>query len=225
MLLPIVCSEPRQKVPSFKLKIPSPSKKPHDSVAKEPSRRTLIESRGDGTFKSSVGNTVKTLADKPIEPHLNFHVEWALIYTEEEGDLLLIFAKSEGEDKLQVGKTFTYGQIKNVEYEDNDSPNLLFDVQSSRGMRKVRVDEGYFVTDSCHPKALKKDVQTKNNLIVALRPYIKGELMVTQASTPPKSGEKKNQNTRSRRKGNNLRRMILKYSSSSKMRRKIHNSK
>ena len=135
---------------------------------------------------------MKTLTDKPIVPHLKsyLHLEWTLIYTEEEGDLLLICAKSEGKGKLQVGKTFTYDQIKNVEYEDNDSPNLLFDIQSSRGMRKVRVDEGYFVTDSCHPKALKKDVQTKKNLIVVLRPYIKGELMVAQVETPPKFAQK-----------------------------------
>ena len=51
--------------------------------------------------------------------------------------MLLILEKSEGEGKLQVGKTFTYGQIKNIEYEDNDSLNLLFDVDSSVGMRKI----------------------------------------------------------------------------------------
>ena len=117
-------------------------------------------------------------------------MEWTLIYSEEEGDLLLILAKSEGEGKLQVGKTFNYGQIKNVEYEDNDSSNLLLHVDSSMGMQRVGVDEGNFITDSCHPKALKKDVETKNNLIVALRSYIKGELMVAQACTPPKSAKK-----------------------------------
>ena len=58
------------------------------------------------------------------------------------------------------------------------------------GERKVKLDERNFVIDSCHPKALKKDVQTKNNLIVALRPYIKGELMVSQATTPPKPTKK-----------------------------------
>ena len=133
MLLPIVYIEPHQKVPSFKLKIPSPTKKPSDSIVKEPSRMTLIESGGDGTSKSSVGNTMKTLANKLIEPRLKsyLHFEWTLIYPQEEGGWLLVFAKSEGEGKLQVGKTFTYGQIKNVEYEDNDSPNLLLDVESS----------------------------------------------------------------------------------------------
>ena len=91
---------------------------------------------------------------------------------------------------MQVGKTFNYGQVKNIEYEDNDSSHILFDVDSSAGMRRVWINEGNFITNSHHPKALKKDVQTKNNLIVALRPYIKGELMVTQASTLPNSAKK-----------------------------------
>ena len=55
-----------------------------------------------------------------------------------------------------MGKTFTYRKIRNVEYKDSDSPDLLFDVESSGGMRLVRDDEGYLVTDSCHPKELKK---------------------------------------------------------------------
>ena len=132
------------------------------------------------------------MADKPIEPHLKsyLNLEWTLIYTKEERNLLLVFAKSKVEGKIQVSKTFTYNQMKNVEYEDNDSPNLLHDIESLGGMCRVQVDEGYFVTDSCHPKAVKKDVQTKNNLIVALCTYIKGELMVAQAETPLKSTRK-----------------------------------
>ena len=68
MLLSMVYNEPSQKVPSFKLKIPSPTKRPSDSVVKEASRRTLIESGGDKTSKSSLGNTNKTLANKLGEP-------------------------------------------------------------------------------------------------------------------------------------------------------------
>ena len=109
MLLVVVFSEPRQKVPSFKLKISSPTKIPSDTMIKVDSCNTFIESRGDGISKSSVGNTTKTLGDKSGEPHLKSypHVEWTLICTEEGGDVLLILAKSEGEGKLQVGKTFT----------------------------------------------------------------------------------------------------------------------
>ena len=44
--------------------------------------------------------------------------------------------------------------------------------------------------ECCNPKVLRKDIQTKNNLIVALRPYVTGELMVAQAETPPKKSHK-----------------------------------
>ena len=59
------------------------------------SRKTFIESGGDGTSN--------TLGEKSSgEPRLKSypHDEWTLIYTEDEGDLLLIFAKSKGEGKL-----------------------------------------------------------------------------------------------------------------------------
>ena len=105
-------SEPRQKVPSFKLKIPTPTKG-SDSFLKEKSRRTLFESGGDGTSKSSVGNTkskqVLLPEEKVNQPRLKNYtaLEWSLVYVEEDGVLLLIFSKSEGKGKLQLGKTFT----------------------------------------------------------------------------------------------------------------------
>ena len=132
------------------------------------------------------------MGEKSGEPRQKSYpdVDWTLIYDEEEGNLLLILAKTEGEGSLQVGKTFNYGFVRRFEYEDQDSSNIVFDVDSLVGEQKIMLDENNFVIDSCHPKALKKDVQTKNNLIVALRPYIKGELMVSQATTPPKPAKK-----------------------------------
>ena len=38
-----------------------------------------------------------------------------------------------GKGKLQLGKSFNYGKARNIEYEDNDSPNIFFDVESSMG--------------------------------------------------------------------------------------------
>ena len=35
-----------------------------------------------------------------------------------------------------------------------------------------------------------KDIQTKNNVILALRPYVTGELMITKAETTPKQSQK-----------------------------------
>ena len=50
------------------------------------------------------------------------------------GVLLLIFATIEGKGKLQLGKSFNYDKVRNVEYEDNDSLNIVLDVESSVGI-------------------------------------------------------------------------------------------
>ena len=52
------------------------------------------------------------------------------------------------------------------------------------------VDKTNLVVDCCTPKVLRKDIQTKNKLIVALRHYLSGELMVAQAETPKKNSQK-----------------------------------
>ena len=64
-------------------------------------------------------------------------LEWILVYSEENGVSLLIFAKSKGKGKLESGKMFTYGRLRNVDYEDSQSSNLLLDVESSGGIRRV----------------------------------------------------------------------------------------
>ena len=106
------------------------------------------------------------------------------MYSEENRVLVLvIFAKSEGKGKLEQGKMFTYGRLRNVNYEDSESSNLLLDVQTTTTLRRVLVDENNLVLECYSPKVLRKDIQTKNNLIVALRPYVIGDLMVAQAET------------------------------------------
>ena len=187
-------NEPCDKVEKFVIKIRSPTKRASDSFIPDKSRRTLFESTGDGTSKSSMGNPMKIVESIPTDPKVKNYVkvEWSLVYSEENGVLLLIFAKSEGKGKLEQGKMFTYGRLRNVDYEDSESSNLLLDVQTTAGLQQVVVDENYLVPDCCSPKVLRKDIQTKNNLIVALRPYVIGELMVAQAETPPKKSRKSN---------------------------------
>ena len=116
---------------------------------------------------------VKTIEGKTEVKYFR-KVECSLAYSEENGVLLLIFAKSDGKGKLEQGKMFTYGRMRNVDYEDSESNNLILDVQSIAGKRRV----------------LRKDIQTKKNLIVALCPYLSGELMVAQAETPKKKSRK-----------------------------------
>ena len=49
---------------------------------------------------------------------------------EEDEVLLMIFATIEGKMKLQLGKSFNYTKVRNIEYEDSDSPNIFLDVES-----------------------------------------------------------------------------------------------
>ena len=58
--------------------------------------------------------------------------------------------------------------------------------------RRLCLDEGNLVAECCNPKSLRKDIQTKNNLLVALRPYVTGEMMSGEAQTPPKKSRKTN---------------------------------
>ena len=97
-------------------------------------------------------------------------IEWSLVYSKESRVLLLIFAKSEGKGKLESGKMFTYRRLRNLHYEDNESSNLLLDVESSGRIRWVLVDKNNLVPECCSQKVLSKDIQTKNNLRVSLRP-------------------------------------------------------
>ena len=191
---------------AFKLKIQTPTIRDSDSFLEDKFRRKLYESGGDGTSKSSVGNPMKLLENKPMEPKVKNYVdlEWSLLYVEEDGVLLLIFVKSEGKGKLELGKTFTYDKLRNVEYEDNDSLNLIIDVEILGGTRRVLVDEGNLVFECCSPKILQKDIQTKNNPIVALHPYVTGELMIIEVETPPKKSQKSNLNIRSTKNDKNL---------------------
>ena len=74
-------------------------------------------------------------------------LEWCLSYVEEDGVLLLITAKSKGKGKLELGKTFNYGHVSELEYEDIDSSSIIINVSSSIGSRQLHLDEGNLVVD------------------------------------------------------------------------------
>ena len=79
--------------------------------------------------------------------------------------MLLITAKFDGKGKLELGKTFNYGHVTKIEYEDIDSSSIIIDVSSFVGSRQVHLNEGNLVVDCCNPKTLRKEKQTKNKLI------------------------------------------------------------
>ena len=53
----------------------------------------------------------------------------------------------EGKGQLESCKIFTYGRLRNVDYEDSESPSLLLDIESSGGIRQVLVDENNLVPE------------------------------------------------------------------------------
>ena len=59
-------SEPHQKVPPFKLKIQTPTKRGFDSFLQEKSCRVLFEFGGDDTSKSFVDTSMKQLEEKSM---------------------------------------------------------------------------------------------------------------------------------------------------------------
>ena len=93
---------------------------------------------------------------------------------------------------MEHGKKFNYGHVTKLEYEDIDYSSIMIDVSSFVGSRRVRLDEGNLVVDCCHPKSLRKDIQTNNNLLVALQLYVTEEMMNGGAQTPPKKSRKSN---------------------------------
>ena len=185
-------------MPTFKLKIRTSMKRDSGSFVKDVSRRTLFDSTGDGASKFSIATTKNhkggAQEEKSTEvKYKNYpDLEWCLSYVEEDGVLILICAKFDGKGKLELGKTFNYGHVTNIEYDDIDSSSIIIDVSSSVGSRRVRLDKGNLVADCCNPKSLRKDIQTKNNLLVALRPYVTREMMSGEAQTPPKKSRKSN---------------------------------
>ena len=68
--------------------------------------------------------------------------------------------------------------------------NIYIDVESSGDTKRVLVEEENLIIESCHPKILRKDLQTKSNLIVTLRPYITGEMITKQDEMPLKQSRK-----------------------------------
>ena len=56
------------------LKIRSPTKRASDSFIPDKSHRTLFESGGDGTSKSSMGNPIKMLEPMPMDSKVKNYV-------------------------------------------------------------------------------------------------------------------------------------------------------
>ena len=84
-----------------------------------------------------------------------------------------------------------YGRILRLDYEDFDSVNILVMIDCSKGVHKVYLSEDWLVKKSCGPESFKLDLESSQNLIVTLRPYIQGHKNLRDASSSPVKAPKK----------------------------------
>ena len=106
--------------------------------------------------------------------------EWCMQYVDSKKKVVLYTTKKKGEGQLENETAFMYGCILRFDYEDLDSANILVMIECSKGVRKVYLSEDRLVKESCGPESFKKDLQSSQNLIVTLRPYIQGHVTLRE---------------------------------------------
>ncbi len=107
--------------------------------------------------------------------------EWALQYQEKARRVLLLLGKIVGDDVLEAGHAFAYGKVRKIDYQDEDSSNLVGYIETSKGERIILVSEYKLILASCVPLELQKRINTSNNLIVALQPFTVGQASFTDS--------------------------------------------
>ena len=105
-----------------------------------------------------------------------------MYYVDLKKKVVLYTAKKKGDGKLDKGRPFMYGCILRLHYEDSNSLNLIVMVDCSKGVRKMVLLENCLVKESCGPESFKLALETSQNLITTLRPYIQGHNTLRDAS-------------------------------------------
>ena len=117
--------------------------------------------------------------------------EWCMQYMSQKKKVVLYTARKKGNDQLDKETPFMYGRILRFDYEDEDSTNILVMIDCARGVRKVYLSEDLLLKESCGPESFRKDLQSSQNLIVTLRPYIQGHMSPREPSLSPVKVTKK----------------------------------
>ena len=124
--------------------------------------------------------------------------EWCMQYVDSKKKVVLYTTKKKGEGQLGKETPFMYGRILRFDYEDADSANILVMIECSKGVRKVFLSEDLLVKESCGPEAFKKDLESSQNLIVTLRPYIQGHVTLRDEVPSPLKATKRVSKVQSR---------------------------
>ena len=122
--------------------------------------------------------------DDHLDRDLTGH-EWAMQYVDSKKKVVLLVTRMAGRGILAQERPFAYGKILRLDYEDEDTTNLIVLVNCTKGVRKMLVSEDYLLKDSCGPESFRNAIETGSNLITTLRPYIQGHVNLKAASLSP----------------------------------------
>ena len=124
----------------------------------------------------------ETLPDRDITDY-----EWAMQYIDSNKRVVLVTARNKGHDQLAKDRPFRYGRLLHLDYEDPNSTTLILLVDCLKGVRKMYVSEDRLVKESRGPESFKFAIETTDNLITTLQPYIQGHVNLREASPSPKN--------------------------------------
>ena len=134
-------------------------------------KTTSISQKPSGTSQRPSNLQLGT-SSKPLKDMTSF--EWAFNYQEESRTLLLSLGKTDGPGVLKGGHVFSYGKVRRVDYQDEETANYIVSVETSKGERVLLLSESNLVLASCKPLELRHILSESENIIIALQPFISG---------------------------------------------------
>ena len=107
--------------------------------------------------------------------------EWTFLYEKSERRLLLVLGKNPGRGVIEGGRQFPYGKVVHVNYQDEDSMNLLVHTKTSKGDRVLVLSETKLIVKKCMPLELARILGETMSIIMALKPFIAGEAVFEES--------------------------------------------
>ena len=128
-------------------------------------------------------------------------------YIDSNKRVVLLNARNKDHDQLAKDHPFSYARLLFLDYEDPDSKSLILLVDCSKGVRKMYVSEDQLVKESRGLKSFKFAIETTDNLITTVRPYIQGHVNLREASPSPQKPAPKKVSGQSRQARKNVTKM------------------
>ena len=158
----------------------APSKKPTTLVFEDDMTGAPSNELSQKTVMGANGG--ETLPDRDITDY-----EWAMQYIDSNKNLVSVTAWNKGYGQIAKERPFMYGRLLQLDYEDPDFLTLILLVDCSKGVHKMYVSEDFLVKEACEPRkvlpeSLRFTIESTDNLITTLQPYIQGHINMREAS-------------------------------------------